>query len=176
MFAENRDRMSGVQEKFSVILEKNKIRLIEEGEPGTHILKPVPGAGKNTGQMPANEHLTMQIARQVYGLETAENAMIFSGNGAPAYITKRFDRNPDGSKMAKEDFASLSGRTPQTHGENYKYQGNYLELFGKMKKHFPHTAFKHHSFTDCLCLIIIFNGDAHLKNFSLLELPREISG
>jgi serine/threonine-protein kinase HipA len=27
--------------------------------------------------MPANEHLTMQIARQVYGIETAENALIF---------------------------------------------------------------------------------------------------
>jgi serine/threonine-protein kinase HipA len=41
--------------------------------------------------MPANEHLTMQIARQVYGIETAENALIFFKNGAQAYITRRFD-------------------------------------------------------------------------------------
>ena len=57
LFEENRKRMSisGVQEKFSVLLEKNKLRLINEGEKGTYILKPIPGAGKKAGQMPANE-------------------------------------------------------------------------------------------------------------------------
>src|SRR5665647_1186521 len=72
LFAENRKRISisGVQEKFSVLLEKNKLRLINEGEHGAYILKPIPGAGKNADQMPANEHLTMQIARQVYSIET----------------------------------------------------------------------------------------------------------
>ncbi len=79
LFDENRKRISisGVQEKFSVLQEKNKIRLINEGEQGTDILKPIPGAGKNPDQMPANEHLTMQIARQVFDIETAENALIF---------------------------------------------------------------------------------------------------
>jgi serine/threonine-protein kinase HipA len=67
MFEENRSRMSisGVQEKYSVLLDKNKLRLINENEQGTYILKPIPGAGKKPDQMPANEHLTMQIARQV---------------------------------------------------------------------------------------------------------------
>ena len=90
LFEENRSRMSisGVQEKFSVILDKNKLRLIEEGEQGNYILKPIPAAGRRPDQMPANEHLTMQIARQVYGIETAENALIFFADGAQAYITK----------------------------------------------------------------------------------------
>ena len=44
-----------------------------------------------------------------------------------AYITKRFDVLPDGSKLAQEDFASLAQRTPQTHGEHYKYEGNYFQ-------------------------------------------------
>lgn len=48
--------------------------------------------------MPANEHLTMQIARQVYGLETAENALIFLRDGKPAYLTKRLGVREDGSK------------------------------------------------------------------------------
>src|SRR5690554_1791764 len=146
LFTANRKRISisGVQEKFSVLLEKNKLRLIQEGEQGQYILKPIPGAGKNADQMPANEHLTMQIARQVFGIETAENALIFFENGAPAYITKRFDVREDDTipsgqteKLAQEDFASLAGRTPQTHGENYKYLGNYLELFELMKTHVP---------------------------------------
>jgi serine/threonine-protein kinase HipA len=74
LFEENQRRMSisGVQEKFSVLLEKNRLRLINEGERGTYILKPIPNAGRKSDQMPANEHLTMQIARQVYGIETVK--------------------------------------------------------------------------------------------------------
>ncbi|MBC5862853.1 type II toxin-antitoxin system HipA family toxin [Flavobacterium turcicum] len=172
LFEENRKRMSisGVQEKFSVLLEKNKLRLINEGERGSYILKPIPGAGKKPNQMPANEHLTMQIARQVYGIETAENALIFFKNGAPAYITKRFDVNEDGTKMGQEDFASLAGRTPQTFGEHYKYLGNYLELFELMQKYLPVYKLEAPKLLKILLFNYLFsNGDAHFKNFSLLE-------
>ncbi len=174
LFEENRQRISisGVQEKFSVLLEKNKLRLRKEGEQGTYILKPIPSAGKNAEQMPANEHLSMQIARQVFGIETAENAMIFFENGAPAYITKRFDVLADGAKLAQEDFASLTGRSPQTHGENYKHQGSYLELFGVMKKYVPaYQVEAPKLFKLILFNYLISNGDAHYKNFSLLETP-----
>ena len=46
LFDENRKRMSisGVQEKFSVLLDKNKLRLIKTGEFGQYILKPIPSA------------------------------------------------------------------------------------------------------------------------------------
>ncbi len=79
LFEQNRKciSISGVQEKYSVLLEKNKLRLTNEGERGAYILKPIPGTGKKPDQMPANEHLTMQMARQIYGIETAENALIF---------------------------------------------------------------------------------------------------
>ncbi|MBT3384917.1 MAG: HipA domain-containing protein [Prolixibacteraceae bacterium] len=174
LFLENQKRISisGVQEKFSVLLEKNKLRLIEEGEHGSYILKSIPNTGKNFSQMPANEHLTMQIARQVFNIETAENALIFFNNGMPAYITKRFDVKDDGSKLAKEDFASLAGRTPQTHGENYKYLGNYLEMFEIMKVHLP--AYKPEApklFSLLVFNYLFSNGDAHFKNFSLIETP-----
>lgn len=102
LFTDNRKRMSisGVQEKFSVLLDKNKLRLIHENEQGQYILKPIPNVGKYSNEMPANEHLTMQIARQIFAIETAENALIFFKNGDPAYITKRFDLKKDGSKWA----------------------------------------------------------------------------
>lgn len=175
LFDENRKRMSisGVQEKFSVILDKNKLRLIDEGEQGTHILKPIPNAGKNAGQMPANEHLTMQIARQVFKIETAENALIFFRSGESAFITKRFDLEKDGAKLAKEDFASLTGRTSPTHGDHYKYLGNYLELFQQMKKYLPAYKLEAVKLYKRLLFNYLFsNGDAHLKNFSLLETPQ----
>ncbi|MDZ4203632.1 MAG: HipA domain-containing protein, partial [Bacteroidales bacterium] len=172
LFEENRKHMSipGVQVKFSVLLEKNKLRLINEGERGTYILKPIPSAGKRPDQMPANEHLTMQIARQAYGIETAENALIFFKNGAPAYITKRFDNNENGAKLAQDDFASLAGRTPQTRGEHYKYLGNYLELFQLMQTNVPAYKLEAPKLLKILMFNYLFsNGDAHFKNFSLLE-------
>lgn len=174
LFEQNRKRMSisGVQEKFSVLLEKNKLRLINEDERGTYILKPIPSAGKKPDQMPANEHLTMQIARQIYGIETAENALIFFRDGSPAYITKRFDVKEDGTKLAQDDFASLAGRMPQTHGEHYKYLGNYLELFQLMQTHLSTYKLEASKLLKTLIFNYLFsNGDAHFKNFSLLETP-----
>ena len=81
-FMENRKRISisGVQEKLSVVLDKNILRLTNEGEQGTYILKPIPRDLKKVDQVPANEHLTMQIAKQVYGINVAENASdLFQG-------------------------------------------------------------------------------------------------
>ena len=85
-FMENRTRISisGVQEKLSRILDKNILRLTKKGERGAYILKPIPADLKKVDQVPANEHLTMQIAKQVYRLNTAENALIFYRNGSPA--------------------------------------------------------------------------------------------
>jgi serine/threonine-protein kinase HipA len=174
LFDENRKRISisGVQEKFSVVLEKNKLRLAHENEAGTYILKPIPSFGKKADQMPANEHLTMQIARQLFGIETAENALIFFKDGTPAYITKRFDVHEDGSKLAQDDFASLSEKTPQTYGENYKYLGNYLELFQLMERYLPIYKIEAPKLFKILIFNYLFsNGDAHLKNFSLTETP-----
>lgn len=174
-FEENATRMSisGVQEKFSIIQLKNKIRLTKEGEQGTHILKPIPSGSKNADQMPANEHLTMQIAHQVFGIETAENALIFFGNGGPAYITKRFDVVLGGLKLAQEDFASLAGKSPQTHGTDYKYLGSYWDLFELMRENLPSYKVESLKLFKLLVFNYLFsNGDAHLKNFSIIETPQ----
>src|SRR5690606_14411022 len=167
LFNANRKRIY-----ISVLLEKNKLRLIQEGEQGQYILKPIPNVGKNAHQMPANEHLTMQIARQVFNIETAENALIFFKNGEPAYITKRFDVKEDGSKLAQEDFATLAGRTPQTHGEDFKYLGNYVDVFHLLKTFTPaYTIESIKLFKLVLFNYLFSNGDAHFKNFSLIETP-----
>jgi len=85
--------ISGMQEKLSAIVEKGRVCLAPEGVQSHYIIKPAPDNKRLNyrTQMPANEHLTMQIARQVYGIVTAENALIFFQHGKPAYITKRFD-------------------------------------------------------------------------------------
>ena len=174
LFNENASSISisGVQEKFSLIQIKNKLRLTSEGEQGSHILKPIPNITKNADQLPANEHLTMQIAYQVFGIETAANAMIFFGNGEHAYITKRFDLLSDGRKWSQEDFASLAGKSPQTHGTDYKYKGSYLDIFELMRNYLPSYKVESLKLFKLLVFNYLFsNGDAHLKNFSIIETP-----
>lgn len=172
-FIENRMRISisGVQEKLSLVLEKNKLRLTHEGELGDYILKPIPRDLKFVDQVPPNEHLTMQIASQVYGIETAPNALIFFESGEPAYITKRFDVKADKTKWAKEDFASLAQRTNSTHGKDYKYENfSYEEVADLIKKYVGAYQIEIEKFYKLILFNYLFsNGDAHLKNFALLE-------
>ena len=173
-FIENRKRISisGVQEKMSLILDKNKLRLTKKGEQGNYILKPIPRDLKKFDQVPANEHLTMQIAQQVYGIHTAENALIFFKDGVMAYITKRFDFKEDGTKWGKEDFASLAGKTEESSGHNFKYEYSYEELSELLKAYVPAYLVEAEKFFSIIVFNYLFsNGDAHLKNFSLLESP-----
>lgn len=162
--------ISGFQEKYSFILDGNALRLTNENESGQYILKPISDLPKNSEFAPANEHLTMQIAKQIFKIETAENALVSFEDGSPAYLTKRFDYDENGNKLAVEDFASLLGKSPATDGEQYKYEGNYLELFEALKKYVP--AWKVEApklFTLIVFNYLFSNGDAHLKNFSLIE-------
>lgn len=171
-FLENRKRISisGVQEKLSLILDKNKLRLTKEGEAGTHILKPIPRDLKKVNLVPANEHLTMQIAGQVFGINIAACGMIFFNGGDPAYITKRFDVRPDGSKWGKEDFATLAGKTSLNSGDNFKYEYSYEEIGYLIQKYVPAWRVEMDKYFTMIVFNYLFsNGDAHLKNFSLLE-------
>lgn len=171
-FMENRKRISisGVQEKMSLLLSKNILRLTENGEQGTYILKPIPRDLKKVDQVPANEHLTMQIASKVFGINTAQNAMIFFKNGSPAYITKRFDVKQDGSKWGKEDFATLAGRTKDNAGADFKYTYSYEAAATIIRQYVPAWRVEIEKFFIIVVFNYLFlNGDAHLKNFSLLE-------
>jgi len=180
-FMENRKRISisGVQEKVSIILDKNILRLTNEGEQGTHILKPIPKDLKKIDQAPANEHLTMQIAQQVYGINTAGNALIFFKNGESAYITKRFDVKvseslPAGQagKWGKEDFAALAGKTEKNAGPDFKYRYSYEEVAELIRKYVTAYTVEIEKFYSLVVFNYLFsNGDAHLKNFSILESP-----
>lgn len=174
-FMENRKRISisGVQEKLSFLLDKKVLRLTKEGEQGTYILKPIPRDLKKVDQVPANEHLTMQIAKQVFGIMTAENALIFFKNGVPAYITKRFDVKEDKSKWGKEDFATLAGKTNDNAGPNFKYEYSYEEAGLLIQKYVPAWRVEIEKYFSLVVFNFLFsNGDAHLKNFSLLETSK----
>jgi serine/threonine-protein kinase HipA len=161
--------ISGVQLKYSLSLVGDQLALSEQH--GQYILKPIPTADHLLlmNDAPENEHLTMQIAAQLFNIKTASNALIYFKDGTPAYITKRFDVQSNGSKYLQEDFAQITNRTKETHGESYKYDGSYLEIGSLIKQYVPaHIVALEKFFKINLFNYIFSNGDAHLKNFSLI--------
>lgn len=164
--------LSGAQPKFSIVVDDDKLRYIREGEQGTFILKPRPTAYQiiNKDFCVANEHVTMQIASQVYGIETAANALCFFDDGTPAYITRRFDVHSKG-KYKQEDFAALLGYTKDNAGSNYKYdKASYEECAEVIHRYVKATLIDIHRFFRIILFnFVTLNDDAHLKNFSLIE-------
>ena len=163
---------SGAQPKFSIVVDDDKLRYIREGEQGTFILKPRPTAYQiiNKDFCVANEHVTMQIASQVYGIETAANALCFFDDGTPAYITRRFDVHSKG-KYKQEDFAALLGYTKDNAGSNYKYdKASYEECAEVIHRYVKATLIDIRRFFRIILFnFVTLNDDAHLKNFSLIE-------
>lgn len=164
--------LSGAQPKFSIVVDDDKLRYIREGEQGTFILKPRPTAYQiiNKDFCVANEHVTMQIASQVYGIETAANALCFFDDGTPAYITRRFDVHSKG-KYKQEDFAALLGYTKDNAGSNYKYdKACYEECAEVIHRYVKATLIDIRRFFRIILFnFVTLNDDAHLKNFSLIE-------
>ncbi|MEM6769169.1 MAG: HipA domain-containing protein [Bacteroidota bacterium] len=174
-FIENRKRISisGVQEKMSLLLDGNVLRLTQKEEQGDYILKPIPRDLLRVSEVPANEHLTMQIAEQVYGIEVAKNAMIFFEDDEPAYLTNRFDVQADKSKKSVEDFATLAGKSNVKGGSNFKYDYSYEEIGELIRKYIPAWRVEMEKFYQVVLFNYLFsNGDAHLKNFSVIETTR----
>ncbi|HEY5462054.1 MAG TPA: HipA domain-containing protein [Hanamia sp.] len=161
--------ISGYQEKYSLRLEKKELVLVEN--KGSYILKPVPTERlERVEDMPSNEQVTMQIATQVFNIKTAAAAMIFFNDGTPAYITRRFDYKPDGSKYQVEDFATLLGRTSEAEGDDYKYNASYLDMAHLIQQYVPAAKVELLNFFKLVVFnYLIANGDAHLKNFSVME-------
>ncbi len=161
--------ISGVQDKVSLKLVRGQLAPTEKD--GAYILKPVPSADIPCCKpdVPANEHVIMQIAAQVFGIATPPNAVVRFANGELAYIVKRFDRNNAG-KVAQEDFCQLSNRSEETAGKHYKYDATYEEAGRILKRYcqaYPVESEK--LFLRILFNYVFSNGDAHLKNFSLFR-------
>lgn len=166
--------LSGVQPKASLIVN-SQYQLVKpsDGERGTYILKPAPSSYAlfERKYCPANEHLTMQLASQVYHIETAPNALCFFRDGEAAYLCRRFDVGLDGRKYQQEDFASLAGLTNANGGSDYKYSNlsyeDCADIIRRYVKAAPVEILKF--FRIVVFNYLTLNDDAHLKNFSLIN-------
>jgi serine/threonine-protein kinase HipA len=152
--------ISGIQRK-GFIGKPRGVELVPKmdvDEKSRYIIKPMLSRFDLPGQSPANEHITMQIAKQLFGIKTAECAFMNFANGTPAYITRRFDYDDNGEKLNQEDFVSVLQAAHKYKSKTYQDVGEWLDPLNRVD----------------FLRILIFNfltgnGDAHLKNFSLLE-------
>ena len=163
--------LSGAQKKYGAVIGDGVFRLTTPDEQGTYMLKPKLSNFENRDFSPANEHLTMQIASQVFKIPTADNGLCFTGNGDQVYVTRRFDVLKDGNKLQQEDLASLAGISKDTHGPNYKYDAlDHVDLADIIKKYIPAWRIELVKYYDLVLFNTAFcNGDAHVKNFSVLQ-------
>ena len=170
-----RTSISGAQFKASMRLVGTALEFSKETGELEYILKPPPRALdlKNTAAVPANEHLTMQLARQVFKLNVAPNALLRFADGAPAaYLTRRFDVTAQ-ARLHQEDFAQIGGYSRAANGENYKYDATTYEQVAVLIRSAVAAAplALDEFFRLLLFNYLVGNGDAHLKNFSLYRLP-----
>lgn len=151
--------ISGVQPKLSVIHDRKEriLSVVEKG--GFYILKP---PTEQFQQLPENENLCMNIA-SAYGIEVPAHGLLPLADDRLAYVVNRFDRLKDGSKLQQEDFQQLL----QTED---KYDGSYERIANFLKRHSDVPGLDLvRLFERALLFYVLGNGDAHLKNFSLLR-------
>lgn len=154
----------GVQPKLSLGWIKKELENGHQGRltimdalEGNYILKP---QNALYPQMPENEHLSMKLAA-LFKIDILPVNMIRLASGELCFITKRMDRNPDGSKNHMIDFLQILELED-------KYKGT-METIGKTIGELSANTLldKLRFFELTVFNYIIGNNDMHLKNFSM---------
>ncbi|HEU5026820.1 MAG TPA: HipA domain-containing protein [Spirillospora sp.] len=162
--------LAGVALKFSVHRRNNRLTLPAYGEGGDWIMKLPDRVHKD---VPRNEFAMMSLASAV-GLEVPEIGLVHRSeiDGLPehvwpdseevAYAVKRFDRAAGRQPVHMEDLAQVRNLYPDK-----KYLGNYETVASFIYRRHDVEALREFVRRLAFC-ILISNGDAHLKNWSLL--------
>ncbi len=149
--------ISGVQPKLSMSRQGSKLISVTTG--GQFILKP---QTERFPSLPQNENLCMVIAGRL-GIDIPSHGLLDLKDGSPAYLVRRFDRTAKGKKLRCEDFAQILG-------EADKYSGSFEQLGKAIRKCSSVPGLDAQLlFERVLLNFLLGNGDAHLKNFSMLE-------
>jgi len=166
--------LAGVQEKLLLTkMPDGKWGRPVDGTPSTHILKPEIARLPNTVE---NEAFCMRLAKHL-GLSAAsiETTLV---NGRKLIVVQRYDRviHQDGSvqRLHQEDFCQATGVLPD---KKYQEDGGpaLTRIAGILQAVAP--AIDVEALLKAVVLnVLIGNGDAHAKNFSLLHHPPGVLG
>lgn len=170
--------LAGVALKFSMVQQGNRLTLPAYGEGGDWIVKlPDP----TYVDVPRNEHAMMSLAGAA-GITVPAQHLVHRNSltGLPegvwqsreeyAYAVRRFDRLDDRAFVHIEDLAQVRNIYP--YGGD-KYMGNFETVASLIYRGRDLPALQ--EFARRLAFnVVISNGDAHLKNWSLIYLDRRI--
>lgn len=157
----------GVQPKLSLTIVKQTLdnaaqsRLTVVGAlGGNYIFKP---PSTHYPEMPENEHLTMRIAEEVFGIRTVPSSLIRLNSGELAYITKRIDRTAKGEKIHMLDMFQIL--------EAFDKYKSSMERVGRAIAAYSDTTLLDQLYYFQLALFsyLTGNNDMHLKNFSMIN-------
>lgn len=166
--------------KFSGAQIKIPVSLLPDADGGhviapavqrtfSHILK-VPREGFYAS-LPAVEWMGLELSRRA-GLETAAHALVEMPDGmAPSLIVERFDIpevNDDLRRVTRiSDFCNITNRPPT---EFNKYNTDIAVCFEELEKQSSNPeADRMALFKKLVLSVYIRDGDAHLKNISVLK-------
>lgn len=170
---ENRFSLAGEQMKFSMKENKDgRYHVSQEGELGSWIIK-TPSTRHQF--VPMNEYTAMSLASSV-GVDVPDMRLIkvkalekLPPINLPdeelAYAIKRYDRGEDGIRIHAEDFAQVFFNYPHDkyHSANYEQIARALYIYSAR----PLLDIQQMAIR-LLVNILVGNGDAHLKNWSLI--------
>lgn len=162
--------LAGVAMKFSMLQAGERFTAPGVGEGGDWIVKlPDP----LYPQVPLNEFAMMQLAA-ISGLNVPEIRLVhrdlledvppnlWPTGEDQAYAVRRFDRDDSRNRVHMEDFAQVRGFYPES-----KYRGSFETLAALVYRQRDVASLC--EFAKRLAFnVVIGNGDAHLKNWSLL--------
>ena len=165
--------LAGVQLKMSAILKAGGGLTIPAGGVGGDCIVKLPGTGMRA--VPENEFAMMTLAAKI-GISVPEVWLVtldmVSGLPeemrdwtAPALAVRRFDRRDGGVRVHMEDFAQAFGKFPESKYEGHSYANIAAALAATTANGREEAmAFVRRAVFSAL----IGNGDAHLKNWSVL--------
>ncbi len=159
----------GVQSKISLSLNKEnrrKSRLTLVGLWGEYILKP---PSENYPELPANEDLSMHLA-EIFKIKVVPHTLIKLKSGELAYLTKRIDRASQ-EKIHMEDMCQLTERLTED-----KYKGSFEQVAKAIDKYSSNPGLDKLTFFEVVLFSFLTgNADMHLKNFSLIDYPENMT-
>ena len=170
--------LAGVGLKFSMRQEGDRLVLPAHGKGGDWIVKTPDGSYPG---LVANEAAVMRLASDV-GIEVPEfhvrhrDQVDELGEGAwpsdedEAYVVRRFDRRAEG-RVHIEDFAQVLGRSGVGEG---KYRST-VETVAAIAYRGRDRASLREMVRRSVFNLLVGNGDAHLKNWSLIYPDRKIA-
>ncbi|HSV37617.1 MAG TPA: HipA domain-containing protein [Nocardioidaceae bacterium] len=164
--------LAGIQDKILLTrLSDGSWGWPEGGAPSSHLIKPEPATATALEHLVQAEDWAMRVAASA-GLDAA-TTQLETFDDRQAIVVTRYDRLPDGTRLHQEDFCQALALDPQAKYESLaeaNAQGTRLSrlvAIAAPRSRDP-DSFRRQLLSLITFNVVMGNGDAHSKNYSVL--------